>query len=208
MSRAINYYFTLVSPWAYIGDALFKSIVGKHGVKVDYRPVNLGKLFPNSGGLPLGQRHPLRQQYRLVELQRWREKRGLSFAIKPNNWPFDPSLSDRCALALAQSGQYPAAFISAAFKCVFEQERGLADRAVIADALKAGGVDPDKILAAADTDAVKAAYDANYDRAIADGAFGSPSYVLDGEVFWGQDRLELLEDALASGRKPFTPASA
>lgn len=57
MSRKINYYFTLVSPWAYIGDALFKSIVRKHGVAVDYRPVNLGRLFPNSGGLPLGQRH-------------------------------------------------------------------------------------------------------------------------------------------------------
>ncbi|MFO1115236.1 MAG: 2-hydroxychromene-2-carboxylate isomerase [Beijerinckiaceae bacterium] len=208
MSRKINYYFTLVSPWAYIGDALFKSIVRKHGVAVDYRPVNLGRLFPNSGGLPLGQRHPLRQQYRLVELQRWREKRGLSFAIKPNNWPFDPSLGDRCALALVQAGFDPAGFISAAFRCVFEQERGLADRAVIADVLKACGADAEKILAAAESDSVKAAYDGNYDRALADGAFGSPSYVLDGEVFWGQDRLELLDDALASGRKAFTPAGA
>lgn len=152
MSRKINYYFTLVSPWAYIGDALFKSIVRKHGVAVDYRPVNLGRLFPNSGGLPLGQRHPLRQQYRLVELQRWREKRGLSFAIKPNNWPFDPSLGDRCALALVQAGFDPAGFISAAFRCVFEQERGLADRAVIADVLKACGADAEKILAAAELD--------------------------------------------------------
>ena len=190
MSRTIDYYFTMVSPWAYIGDALFKSIVRKHRVSVDYRPVNLGKLFPNSGGLPLGQRHPLRQKYRLLELQRWREKRGLSFAIQPKNWPFDPTLADRCVVALIAEGADPTAFISAGFKAVFEQERGLVDRGVIADVLKACGSDADKILAAAESDKIGAAYEANYDRALAAGAFGSPAFVLDGEVFWGDDRLE------------------
>ncbi len=208
MSRTVDYYFTLVSPWAYIGDALFKSMVRKHRLNVVYRPVDLGKLFPNSGGLPLGQRHPLRQQARLVELQRWRDKRGLSFAIKPKNWPFDPSFADRCVIALTQAGVDPAPFMSAAFKAVFEQERGLADRAAIAEALKACGADVERILAAAESDAAKAEHQGNYDRALASGVFGSPSFVLDGEVFWGQDRLEALDDALTSGRKPFTPEGA
>jgi 2-hydroxychromene-2-carboxylate isomerase len=204
MSRTIDYYFTMVSPWAYIGDALFKSIARKHRLDVVYRPVNLGKLFPNSGGLPLGQRHPLRQQYRLIELQRWREKRGLSsFAIQPKNWPFDPTLADACVLALVAAKVDPSAFISAGFKAIFEQQRGLADRAVIADVLKACGADAEAILAAAGTDAIKQAYDANYDHALAAGAFGSPAYVLDGEVFWGQDRLELLDEALTSGRAAY-----
>lgn len=203
MSRTIDYYFTLVSPWAYIGDALFKSIARKHRLTIAYRPVNLGKLFPNSGGLPLGQRHPLRQQYRLIELQRWREKRGLSFAIQPKNWPFDPTFADRCVLALAESGADPANFVSAFFKRVFEAEKNMADEKEVGATLKACGADADKILAAAQSDGIKAAYDANYDRALAAGAFGSPAYVLEGEVFWGQDRLELLDDALTSGRKAF-----
>jgi 2-hydroxychromene-2-carboxylate isomerase len=202
MSRSIDYYFTLVSPWAYIGDALFKATARRHRATIDYRPVNLGKLFPNSGGLPLGQRHPLRQQYRLIELQRWREKRGLSFAIQPKNWPFDPTLADRCVLAMVEAGHDPAAYVSGAFKAVFEQERGL-DRSAIADVLTAAGADADKVIALAETAGIENAYAANYDRAISAGVFGSPSYVLDGEVFWGQDRLELLEDALASGRKAY-----
>ncbi|MDE2362438.1 MAG: 2-hydroxychromene-2-carboxylate isomerase [Hyphomicrobiales bacterium] len=204
MSRSIDYYFTMVSPWAYIGDALFKSIARKHKLTIDYRPVNLGRLFPNSGGLPLGQRHPLRRQYRLIELQRWREKRGLDFAIQPNNWPFDPTLADCCALALTETGADPSAFVTAGFRTVFERELGLADPDVIATVLRACNHDADAILAAAQTDRIKQAYEGNYDRAIAAGVFGSPSFVLDGEVFWGQDRLETLEDALKSGRKAFT----
>ena len=203
MSRSIDYYFTLVSPWAYIGDALFKSIARKHRLAVTYRPVNLGKLFPNSGGLPLGQRHPLRQQYRLLELQRWREKRGLNFALKPKGWPFDPALGDRCVLALVEAGADPAPFISAFFKAVFEAEKSLADTGELAAVLKGCGADADAIIAAAQSDRIKGAYEANYDNALAAGVFGSPAYVLEGEVFWGQDRLELLDDALTSGRKPF-----
>ena len=208
MSRSIDYYFTMVSPWAYIGDALFKSIVRKHRATVDYRPVNLGKLFPNSGGLPLGQRHPLRQKYRLLELQRWREKRGLDFFIQPKNWPFDPTLADRCVVALVDSGADPSAFISTGFTAVFEQERGLADPKVIGDVLTACGADATKIIAAAQSENIGAIYDGNYDRALESGVFGSPSYVLDGEIFWGQDRLEALGDALTSGRKAFTPQVA
>jgi 2-hydroxychromene-2-carboxylate isomerase len=74
---------------------------------------------------------------------------------------------------------------------------------VIADVLKACGADADTIIAAAETDAIGQAYKANYDRALEAGVFGSPSYVLDGEVFWGQDRLELLADALTNGRAAF-----
>jgi 2-hydroxychromene-2-carboxylate isomerase len=203
MPHKIDYYFTLVSPWAYIGDALFKAIASKHRADIVYRPVPLGKLFPNSGGLPLGQRHPLRQRYRLIELQRWRDKRGLAFALKPKGWPFDPTLADCCVLALVDAGVNPTAFVSLAFKDVFEGERSLALAAEIAAVLKACGADADAILAAAASDRIKAQYAGNYDRAVETGVFGSPSYVLDDEVFWGQDRLELLDDALTSGRAAF-----
>ena len=89
MPQQIDYYFSLPSPWAYIGHALFSDLVSTYDLKVNYKPVLLGELFSETGGLPLGKRHPVRQRYRLLELQRWRDKRGLDFHIKPKNWPFD-----------------------------------------------------------------------------------------------------------------------
>ena len=94
MARQIEYYFSAASPWAYIGHALFESLANTHGRKVVYKPVFLGELFAETGGLPLAKRHPARQRYRMMELQRWREKRGLNFHLKPQNWPFDPKLAD------------------------------------------------------------------------------------------------------------------
>ena len=203
MSRSIAYYFTVVSPWAYIGHDLFTRIARKHGATIDYRPVNLGEVFPQSGGLPLTKRHPLRVAYRTMELKRWREKRGLDFALKPKGWPFDPGLADRVALALLARGEDPNAYLSNAFRAVFETELNLGDAANVAAVLKESGHDADALIADAQSQPIRDAYAANNAAALAAGVFGSPSYVLDGEVFWGQDRIELLDEALASGRAPY-----
>ncbi len=205
MSRTIEYYFTLVSPWAYIGHDLFCSIARQHDATIVYKPVNLGEVFPNSGGLPLAKRHPARQSYRLVELQRWREKRGLNFAIQPKGWPFDPTLPDCVAVAIVARGEDPRAFLSAAFRTVFEGELNLSDETVLATVLAETGHRADVLIADARSAPIREAYAENNKTALATGVFGSPSYVLDGEVFWGQDRLELLQDALKSGRAPFKP---
>ena len=202
MSRSIAYYFTVVSPWAYIGHDLFTRIARKHGATIDYRPVNLGEVFPQSGGLPLTKRHPLRVAYRTMELKRWREKRGLDFALKPKGWPFDPGLADRVALALLARGEDPNAYLSNAFRAVFETELNLGDAANVAAVLKESGHDADALIADAQSQPIRDAYAANNEAALAAGVFGSPSFVLDGEVFWGQDRIEALDDALTSGRKP------
>src|SRR3712207_9473272 len=95
MPRIIDYYFSLVSPWAYIGHAPFMEIVQRHGVEVNYKPVFLGRVFAETGGQPLAQRHPARQRYRLLELQRWRERRGLSFYHPPKPLPLRADLPAR-----------------------------------------------------------------------------------------------------------------
>jgi 2-hydroxychromene-2-carboxylate isomerase len=141
----------------------------------------------------------------MLELQRWREKRGLSFSLHPKNWPFDCALADRSVVAVVQSGSNPAAYIGDVFKAVFEEERNCADEAVLGDILRRAGHDAQAILAAARAPETEAAYKANIAEALAAGVFGSPTYIREGELFWGQDRLELLDDALRSGRKPFSP---
>jgi 2-hydroxychromene-2-carboxylate isomerase len=141
----------------------------------------------------------------MLELQRWREKRALNFSLHPKNWPFDCTLADRSIIALAQSGGDPAAYISGVFKAAFEEERNCADENVLSETLSASGHDAPSLLNSARSPEIEAAYKNNIGEALAAGVFGSPTYIRESELFWGQDRLELLDDALRSGRKPFSP---
>jgi len=205
MSRRIDYYFSIVSPWAYIGHQPFRQLVQAYDLEVIYKPVTLGELFSETGGLPLGKRHPARQRYRLVELQRWREKRGLDFKLWPKHWPFDSRLPDGVVIAALLAGLDPEPYLARAYPAVWERELDLADPAVLIQLANDAGLPGEKLVADAATDPVRGAYEQNRLDAMAADVFGSPAYVLDGEVFWGQDRIELLADALKSGRGPYRP---
>jgi 2-hydroxychromene-2-carboxylate isomerase len=203
MPRQIDYYFSLQSPWAYIGHKPFRELVRAYDLKVNHKPVVLLDLFSETGGLPLLKRHPVRQRYRLVELQRWRDRRGLEFHLQPRNWPFNARLADGVVIAAVEAGHDPDRFLQRAYPAIWEQELNLADPAVIADIADAAGFPGKRLVERSGSDEIGAAYEQNRQDALAADVFGSPAYVLDGEVFWGQDRLDLLEDALKSGRAPY-----
>lgn len=203
MARQIDYYFSLVSPWAYIGHDLFMGVARKHGASINYKPVVLGELFAETGGLPLGKRHPVRQRYRMLELQRWREKRGLNFHLKPEHWPYNARTADGVVLAALANGQDPEPFMRLAYAASWEKQLNVGDAAVVTQLANEGGLPGAQLVEQSASDAVGKAYEKNREDAIAADVFGSPAYVLDGEVFWGQDRIELLADALASKRTAF-----
>jgi 2-hydroxychromene-2-carboxylate isomerase len=203
MTRQVDYYFSLQSPWAYIGHTPFRNLVSTYDLKVNYRPVQLVDLFAESGGLPLAKRHPARQRYRMVELQRWRDKRGLNFHLEPMNWPFNARLADGLVIAALEAGLDPEPFLQRAYPAVWEDQLSLADSQTLVKLADAADLPGEQLLARSATDAISATYEQNRQAALDAGVFGSPGYVLDGEVFWGQDRIELLEDALKSGRKPY-----
>jgi 2-hydroxychromene-2-carboxylate isomerase len=205
MARRIDYYFSLISPWAYIGHAPFMDIAQRYGLEINYKPVFLGRVFAETGGLPLAQRHPARQRYRLVELQRWADRRGLSFNIRPKHWPFDVNLADRFVVAIQARHENPDPFLRRAFAAVWEEERNLADPLVIAELAEQVGLESASLLDMAQSSTTEVLYALNLENAVDGDVFGSPAYVLDGEVFWGQDRLDLLEDALRSGRPAYRP---
>jgi 2-hydroxychromene-2-carboxylate isomerase len=205
MTRSLDYFFTIASPWAWLGHDLMRAIADRQGVMVNYRPMPILDVFDRTGSLPLPKRPPARQRYRLVEMQRWRDRRGLPLNLKPAHVPFNADGVNRATLAVVMAGQDPHRFAGLAFAGVWAQELDLADPAVIGALLTQAGHDAAAILAAADSDAVKASYAKNGDDAVAADVFGAPGYVLDGELFWGQDRLELLEDALTSGREAYRP---
>lgn len=207
MPRSVQYYFSLHSPWTYLGNGLFHDIARRHGVTIDYRPMPLRSVFDETGGLPLPKRHPVRQRYRLVDLQRWRERRGLPLVLEPKHFPFDPSLADRVAIAIVATGQSPAGFIADVMAGVWAREDDMRLPEAIRACLDRAGLNADVLLAQAESEPIRQRYEAMLQEAVEAGVFGAPSYVLDGEVFWGQDRLELLDSALASGRAPYRPSS-
>jgi 2-hydroxychromene-2-carboxylate isomerase len=203
MPRQIDYYFTLLSPWTYLGHTAFVETARRHGCTVSCKPTPLRMVFDETGGLPLPKRHPVRQRYRIFELQRWRQKRGLPLVIHPRHFPFDVSLADRAVLAIVAAGGDPAGFVGDVLAGVWARDEDLSQPELVAEIAGRAGFDGAALLAAADSEAIVERYAATINEAIAAGVFGAPSYVLDGEVFWGQDRLELLEDALASGRAAY-----
>jgi 2-hydroxychromene-2-carboxylate isomerase len=203
MPRTVQYWFTLVSPWAYLGHGQFMDIVARHGLTVDWRPVNLANVFPETGGLPLPRRAPARQRYRIMELQRWRDRRGVPLRLHPKHWPFPVELADRTVIAIVRAGRDPSPFVLAAMRGVWFEERDLGDEATLAGLLGEAGFDGKAMLEAARAHEIGLAYEENARIAVAGDIFGSPTYVLDGEIFWGQDRLDLLDEALTKGRGPF-----
>ena len=203
MSVKLDYYFSMVSPWAFIGHDVFTDIVVKHRIAVSYRPIALPQVFEHTGGVPLAKRHPARTAYRFLELQRWREKRNIKFSLKPEFWPFDFHLADRVVIAICQTHKDPEPFIRAGFYACWREGRDMADEAILAEVLDNNGYDSAAMITVAKTETVGDTYAQNIKTAIDKGYFGSPVYVLDGEMFWGQDRLDLLEDALKSGRAPY-----
>lgn len=205
MAQTIPYYFSVTSPWAYLGHAAFVQMAARHALTIDYRPVDLGRLFAETGGLPLARRHPARQRYRMVELQRWRAHRDIPLVLRPKYWPFNVSLADRLVIAVASSGADVETYLPFVFRAAWAEQQDVADPMVLAAMLDRNGLDAAGLLPAADSAPIVAQYDRNFADAVADGVFGSPTYILEGENFWGQDRLDLLEAAIVSHRKPFTP---
>ena len=203
MPRTIDYWFTLASPWAFLGHQAFLDLAKQHGVTVRYRPVDVGEVFPHTGGLPLPKRHPARQRYRILELQRWREARGIALKIHPKHWPFPAATANRSIIAVAASGADPGRYTRRAFEGVWVKDEDLSHEATLIALLNECGHDGAKILDDARSDAVGAIYAKTAEDAVAGNVIGSPCYVLDGEVFWGQDRLALLESALKSGRAAY-----
>lgn len=204
MPAAIDYYFTSASPFTYLGHQTLRAVAEKHGVAVNVKPVNLAGVWEVSGAVMPGKRPPVRQRARLVELQRIADFRGMPINPKPKHFPTDPTLADHTVVALAKAGHDPLGYMERIFAALWANDEDIADEAVLKRHLEADGADAEAILSAAKQDATAAVRAQNTRDAVAADVVGAPAYVLNGEAFWGQDRIEYLDHALASGRKPFS----
>ncbi|WP_322990204.1 MULTISPECIES: 2-hydroxychromene-2-carboxylate isomerase [unclassified Hoeflea] len=202
----IDYYFYCASPFTYLGHNKICDLAERHKVSLNYKPVNLKALWDISGAVPPGQRPPVRQRLRLIELQRLAAWRELPIKTTPKYFPVDPALADKVVVALWKDGHDPRYFMAKVLAGVWANDDDIADETVLASYLSQVGLDPGPPLADAKTEAIAAIREQNTRDAIAADAVGVPTYVFHGEPFWGQDRIELLEQALLSGRQPYRPA--
>lgn len=200
MSKQIDYYFSPQSPYVYLGHARFTEIAARHGAQVNLKPCDLGKVFATSGGLPLAQRPPQRQAYRLVELARWRDYLGVPLNLEPKYFPVSGDAASRLIIAarLAHGTARAMALLGAIGQALWAEERNIADAATLAELADRLDLDGTALLKASEGQGVQEEYARHTQDAISAGVFGAPWYVYDGQPYWGQDRLDFLDRALAA----------
>ena len=197
MTTTIHYYLAPQSPWTYLGHQRLMHMAQQAGAEVRVIPMDLGKVFPVSGGLPLGQRAPQRQAYRFVELERFSKHLQMPLHLRPQFFPVAGDDAARLIIAVGMhhGSAQAAKFAGAVLAAVWVQERNIADTQTLSELLSENQLDSACLELSRNAD-VQKQYDANTQEAIDIGVFGSPTYVIDGELFWGQDRLEFVSRKL------------
>jgi 2-hydroxychromene-2-carboxylate isomerase len=195
-TRTIDYYVWLMSDWAYLGGVRFVQMAARHRIGINHIPMRMQDVYAGSGGILLANRSWQRQAYRITELKRWRSKLGIPVNIEPKFFPADVDLASCMVIAAQRRGLLVADFVNAVMRAVWAEDQNVSDPSVLVAIAENCGLEDRSLLDAADTDAVRGEYRGNTDRALTAGVFGSPFYVFAGELFWGQDRLDMLEEAI------------
>jgi 2-hydroxychromene-2-carboxylate isomerase len=199
----IDLYYTLSSPWAYLGGPRLIALVVKTGAQLTLKPFDFQKVVPITGGVPLRTRPLPRQQYHALELDRWRQHLNLPMNLKPRFYPPDRSPDNkpatRLVLAAKAQGQDAMALSHAILRGLWAEEKSSVERESLIAIANDAGFDGAALAMAGDAPEIMAEYERNTEEALRLGVFGAPTYVIEGELFWGQDRLDFVERRLARG---------
>tara|TARA_B100001123_G_scaffold446495_1_gene601140 strand:+ start:940 stop:1518 length:579 start_codon:yes stop_codon:yes gene_type:complete len=183
-----------MSPWAYLGALRFYKLQEKYGFIINHYPLNILKLFNISGGLPLSKRSEQRKIYRMMELKRWQKKLNLPINFNPKYFP--PSdVSKASCIILSIKDKVIQNNISYLFlKCVWVEEKDIGNENTLLEVCESLGLNSGDLFK--ESEKAQDKYNSLAEKASIKNVFGSPSYILNSEVFWGQDRLDLLEEAI------------
>ena len=200
MPKHVDYYVSLNSPWAFLGSKRFEVIAKKHNADVTIWPVDFGSVFAVSGGLPLPKRAPQRQAYRMMELKRWRDHLGVKITLEPKFFPANEVPAAKCVIALREQGRMADAIklAHAVLNALWAEEKNTGDPATLKAIIAGCGLDAEAVMKAGGAPEMDAKREEYTKAAIAKGVFGAPSFLINGELFWGQDRLEFVERKLAT----------
>lgn len=201
MGLHIDYYASLNSPWTHLGAARIEAMAMAANATIRIYPVDFGAIFAKSGGLPLPQRSPQRQKYRLQELARWRDHLGIPIQIHPKFFPSSEALSAGCVIAVRETiGDQPATKLAhRVLKALWQEDKNPADPATLASLISETGLDADRVMQLGADQKWADRRVADTQAALDRNVFGAPTYVIGDDIFWGQDRLEFVQRRLARG---------
>ena len=191
----IEFFYTLLSPFTYMAGERPREIAAKHGATITYRPTDFPKIMAETGGLPVPKRHPFRQEYRLQELPRLARRAGVALTLHPAHWPVDATRASHAVIAAGANGADMMAVTHSFLRACWAEERDISDPQTIDEILGAAGQPKADDL---NLDGAGETFQANTTLAMEMGVFGAPFFIVDGkEKFWGQDRLDYLDEYLA-----------
>ena len=198
MSDSLDFYFDFSSPYGYLAAERIDGVAAKHGRTATWRPMLLGAVFQKIGGSPLVNQ-PMKGPYSQHDMLRSARLHGITFNV-PDNFPVNSIAACRAYYWLAGSDAATARdFARALYRGYFVENRDLSQPEIVIKAAQALGVDGDALVAAVQDQAIKDRLRAENDAAIERGVFGSPTVFVGDEMFWGHDRLEMIERWLETG---------
>ncbi len=199
----IEYFMSPGSPWSFLGHKRFIEIVNRFNVNVNMYPVNYGEIFPLSGGVPVSKRPIQRQSIRLQELKRWGDFLKISLNPEPKFFP-SKSLLPSLIIIASQLKKTNQSFDLAnnIMSALWVENLNIDDEDTLINILKKMDLDADEILNYAKTKECEDAMKSGTRLAIEKGVFGAPTYIVNNQIYWGQDRLDFVERHLSSLLKP------
>ena len=195
MPQRLEYFFDYVSPYSYLADSQIPALVERTGAELVYRPFFLGGVMQASGNSPPAT-VPAKGKYMGADLARWLKRYGLELNFNPH-FPVVTVKPMRGALVALEEGFFPA-YHKALFRAMWLEEKNVGDAAVLGEVVKGAGLDADLLLSRIEEPDVKERLKANTAEAVERGAFGAPTFFVDDEMFFGNDRLDFLEEKLKS----------
>lgn len=193
----IDYYTFPLSPFTYLALNDLETVAAKHNATINYKPFNLMHIFAETNTPAVPDRHPNVISYRMQELLRISKRRSAPINFKPAHWPTNPLPASYAMIAAQEAGGGDmGGLVQALLRACWVEEQDIAQDDVVNACLTANGFAAD--LMKNNVEQLAATYEKNTEAALSSGVFGAPTYVVGKEVFWGQDRLDYLDDYLAS----------
>ena len=195
--KHIDYYLSLASPWSYLGHERLLNIAEKHQASISIYPIDLSIVLPATGGIPLPKRSQQRKDYRMQELTRWREFLEVPLTLQPKYFPVSDQIAAAMVLAIREKDANQAIqFAGCCLRAIWAEERDISDRSTLVSIAKENNVDGEALME--QEEMMLSSRLAESEAAIERGVYGAPTYIVEDEVFWGQDRLDFVDRKLAS----------
>lgn len=199
MPKTIDYFFCLNSPWVYLSQGRLEAIAAKAGAEIEYKPVDLREMMLRLIGTDdPPERSESHRKYGKQEMQRWAAFYGLPLSEKPKYYPVSQNRAARLVVAAQRFGADVGPLVLALPRAVWAEDRDIASPKVLQAIADENGFPGDVLVRALEDRSIIEAFENNTEEALRRDVFGIPSYVYDGTLLFGQDRLDFLERALAA----------